>query len=347
MRSLGRCFCRVTLALACLGAAPGLGCGDGRGQAQSGGTGDGVGDGDTGSDTDAGDASSGPVLDVGGGMESADDGGTADECTNVDILFVIDNSGSMADNQESVVASFGGFIAAIEQNLALAESYHIGVISSEAYYENAPGCTAIGDLVTQTGGVESSNCVGTPFASGKRYLDQTEPDLEAKFACIAELGATGSDDEKVAASMIAALAPANNEAGQCNDGFARLDSLLVVVIITDEDDAPEPYGCDPDAFPGDPDACDTTGSGGTPDEWTQTILSYKANLPENVVVLALIGGYQNSCGAVISSKLLGFANNFGDHGFVGDVCAASYDEFFAQALPVVDMACEDYVPPEG
>jgi hypothetical protein len=293
-------------------------------------------------------AESGPLLDITdeeGQTGNEEEGDPADECTNVDILFVIDNSGSMADNQESLTDSFEGFVDGIQTQLAYAESYHVGVVSSDNYWQNGDGCTDLGDLVTQTAGVESSMCVGTPFTSGKRYMDQTEIDLTAKFKCVAELGSGGSDDEKVAASVIGALAPANNnEPGACNEGFSRLDSLLVIVIITDEDDVAEPYMCDPDD-PFGPNPCMTTGSGGDPQEWYDTVISYKANIPENVVVLSLLGeSIDNTCGAVVASKLIGFTNRFGDNGFTGDVCADSYDEFFAAALPVVDQACENFVP---
>ncbi|HLT40345.1 MAG TPA: hypothetical protein VK034_28900 [Enhygromyxa sp.] len=296
--------------------------------------------GNEGNDTD-------PLLDMAAdeGRSSADDeGDPADECTNVDILFVIDNSGSMADQQESLIASFEGFVAGIQSNLAHAESYHVGIVATSNYWQNGDGCTDLGDLVTSTGGIESSMCVGTPFTSGKRYMDQTEIDLTAKFKCVADLGVGGSDDEMVAGAVLGALAPANNDPGACNDGFSRLDSLLVIVIITDEDDVPEPYMCDPDdPFGSNP--CMTTGSGGTPQEWYEAVVAHKANLPENVVVLSLLGqSIDNGCGAVVASKLIGFTNRFGDNGFTGDVCADSYDEFFAAALPIVDQACENFVP---
>jgi hypothetical protein len=298
---------------------------------------------------ETGNGMTGSLLDLGSDETmgtAGDEGEDADECTNVDILFVIDNSGSMADQQEALADSFEGFVAGIQQNLAYAESYHVGVVSSDNYWSNGDGCTDLGDLVTQTGGVESSMCVGTPFTSGKRYMDQTEIDLTAKFKCVAELGAGGSDDEKVAASVIGALAPANNAPGACNDGFSRLDSLLIIVIITDEDDVAEPYMCDPDD-PFGPNPCTTTGSGGEPQEWYDTVIAYKANVPENVVVLSLLGqDIDNTCGAVVASKLIGFTNRFGDNGVTGDVCAASFDEFFAEVLPVVDQACENYVPVE-
>jgi len=49
----------------------------------------------------------------------------------------------------------------------------------------------------------------------------------------------------------------------------------------------------------------------------------------------------------VASKLIGFANRCGDNGYTDDVCAPSYDAFFAAALPVVDAACDTWVPPPG
>jgi hypothetical protein len=269
-----------------------------------------------------------------------------DECTKVDILFVVDDSGSMADNQQSLVNSFPGFVAGIQANLANAESYHVGVVTSDAYYAgNEPGCQEIGDLVTKTGGPESSNMTCAPYSSGKRYMDDTEPDLAGKFACAAKPGSGGDDDERVMRGLLDALSPAKNAAGACNDGFSRPDALLVIVIITDEDDVAEPYGCDP-GDPFGPNPCMTEGSGGDPDAWYQEVVSYKGGIPENIVVLSLIGrGPMSSCGAVVNSKVLGFTNRFDANGFVGDVCWSDYSTFFTDALPVVDMACQNFVPP--
>ncbi|MCB9755794.1 MAG: hypothetical protein H6713_38175 [Myxococcales bacterium] len=286
----------------------------------------------------ASDSSSAPKLDT-QPPDGTDSGGAADECTNVDILFVIDDSASMGDNQVSLINSFAGFVAGIKQQLSLAESYHVGVVTSDAYGYNAPGCRSIGDLVTQTGGADSSEADCAPFSSGKRYLDDSEPNLTEKFACAARVGSWGSDDEMMMRAMLDALKPGKNAPGECNDGFSRLDSLLVIVLITDEDDVPE--NCDVNMM-----FCDSYGSGGDKQAWYDELSNYRVNLAENVVVLSLFGkGPVSECGAVINSKIFGFTNLFDDNGYTGDVCSESYDEFFAAALPIIDQACENFVPP--
>lgn len=294
------------------------------------------GGGSTGGDA-AGGAGGGAAASGGGtlGVDAAGDGGPT-ECPNVDILFVIDSSGSMADQQQSLIASFGGFVAGIQQKLAQTKSYHVGIATTSDYQGNHAGCAEIGSLITQTSGPQSSATICTPFTSGRSYLDETQPDLAVKFACAAKVGTSGSDDERMARAVMNALDPARNAAGACNEGFSRQDSLLVIVLITDEDDVDE--GCDP--F----ETC-SHGSGGTPDEWAATVIGHKGGYEQNIVVLSLIGlKAGNACGAVPAAKLIGFTNRF-QNSFKGDVCSASYDQFFLDALPLIDTACVNYVPP--
>jgi hypothetical protein len=283
-------------------------------------------------------------LDVAPGESGPSEGGDggADECTNVDVLFVIDNSGSMSDNQDQLIASFPGFVAGMQGALEFAESYHIGVVSSSNYPQNGTACWQYGHLITQTVDAPmSSDAVCGPFTSGSSFIDETEPDLAAKFACIAKVGTGGDSEEQPVRSLLDALKPGNNQPGACNDGFSRLDSLLVIVIITDEDDVLEE--CGPDDFP-----CFPTGTEGTPEEWHDEVLTYKANLPENVVVVSIIAReLDNPCGAVPAARLMSFTNDFAQNGHIGDICAPSYDDVFMAALPVIDEACENYVDPEG
>ncbi|PRQ08923.1 hypothetical protein [Enhygromyxa salina] len=335
------------LASLCLPLCWGLGCGGN--DMQQAPTGDGVsgvtlGEGDGESDGDGQESSSdslddgGDKLDLGntgGGSGSADDGGPMGECQKVDLLFVIDNSGSMEDEQASLVASFGGFVAGIQAELSQAESYHIGVVTTDAYSSNGAGCNSLGALVTSTGGDASSNANCQPFSSGARYLDETEPDLATKFSCIAQVGISGSGDEIQAQAGYQAVSPAMNAPGACNEGFIRDDALLVVVIISDENDQEVClpfFGC-------------MGGSEGDPVDWFEKFQAYKNGIQENIVVLALVGDANNSCGADNCSRLIALTNWF-FNGSVGDICAPSYETFFNDAIAVIDDACDNFTPPE-
>lgn len=290
--------------------------------------------------SDSADASATDVikLDTPDGVTQGYETASLDECPSVDILFVIDNSGSMADNQDSLIASFPGFVTGVQQKLAGAKSYHIGVVTSSPYGDNG-ACWDLGSLITKTGGPESSKATCGPFTSGGNYLDDTEPGLGGKFACIGKVGAGGDDDEKPIRSMLSALDPALNAPGQCNAGFARPDSLLVIVLITDEDDVAD--GCTT------PDECMTYGSGGEPEDWYAELLSYRGGIDDNIVVLSLLGRkLDNPCAAVPASHLMKFTNMFDERGHLGDVCAGDYAPFFAEALPIIGDACVNWVPPQ-
>jgi hypothetical protein len=292
-------------------------------------SGDGDGDGDeTGVRYDVGD---------GDGTAGTAEGGDAEGCTKVDLLFVIDNSGSMADEQQALIASFPEFVTGIQQQLENAESYHIGIVTSDAYSGNEPGCTDLGNLVTKTAGADASNQTCTPFTSGARFMDESEPDLSGKFACAGQVGSEGSGDEKQIQALLRALAVDQNGPGGCNEGFIRDDALLVIVIITDEDDKLEEciplIGCVP-----------AGGTPGAPPEWFQSILNLKGGISDNIVVLSVIGQENNSCGADYAKRILQFTNNF-KNSSVGDICAASYGAFLTDAISIIDSACDDFIPP--
>jgi hypothetical protein len=254
----------------------------------------------------------GPVLDL------ANDEGQG--CTKVDLLFVIDDSYSMAIEQGVLIAAFPEFMASVRATLDTVDSYHIGVVTTDAYAFNAAECRQLGALVTATGGADSSEAECGPFGSG-RFMTEDDP-LEDSFACAARVGVEGSNDERPIGALLAALG--SEVATQCNDSFLRPDALLVVVIITDEED---------DQTPGDP-----------PD-WFAAI-----GAERNAVMLLIAGGLpDNTCGLPVgvgaedAPRLREFAGMF-SHSVLGDVCAWSYAPVFQEAIDFVDRACEEFVP---
>jgi hypothetical protein len=282
-------------------------------------------------DGSSGDAGAGEDSDS-GGIDAGGEGSGEGFCGDIDILFVIDSSGSMGDNQRSLVASFPGFVQGMRTQLLDAPSFHVGITTSSDNFDNGAGCSAIGSLVTRTGGPESSNRTCGPYASGRAWMDHLDPNLEEHFACAAQVGVGGSDDERMMRGALNAVNPANTGVGACNEGFARPDALLVMVLISDEDDVPDQC----DGFGN----CEDQASGGSPDEWVAELAGYRGGSTEDVVVLALVGRRpDNPCGAVVNSRLLGFARRFGAAGYVDDICAESYDGFFTAALPVIAEAC--------
>ena len=262
-------------------------------------------------------------------------------CEKVDLLFIVDDSGSMADNQTNLVSSFPGFVDSMEEKLGNVESYHVGVVTTDEYIFNAQGCAKHGALVTQTGGQDASNQVCTPFASGKRFMTQDD-DLDSAFACAAKVGDSGYKAEKPMLAMQEALGDLMAGPGQCNEGFKRDDALLVIVMITDEEDD----NVGPQEF-------NKNGSPGDPDIWFENVVATQEGIEENIVVLSLVTPPQpNACPdnvnnwptLFLGTRLTQFTEMF-TYGFVGDVCAPNYGQFFDDAISVVEAACLGYEPP--
>ncbi len=159
---------------------------------------------------------------------------------DIDILFMVDNSGSMIEEQTSLANNFQRFINVLENIEGGLPNVHIGVITSDvgAGPYNIAGCSGNGD----NGSLQSApsgSCNGPSGAyiediddgNGGRITNYTGT-LADTFSCIAKTGTDGCGFEQPLESSLRAL----NGSNATNAGFLRPDALLAVVYITDEDD---------------------------------------------------------------------------------------------------------------
>ncbi len=158
---------------------------------------------------------------------------------NIDILFMIDNSGAMAEEQAALVASFDRFIDVLSGTEGL-PNLHIGVVSSDvgAGSYGSDKCEGSGD----NGALQNTpagNCsppddayiVDNGNGDGSRTRNY-QGALADTFSCIAQLGLSGCTFEQPLESLKRALEPSNSG----NAGFLRDDAWLVLVLLTNEDD---------------------------------------------------------------------------------------------------------------
>jgi hypothetical protein len=50
-------------------------------------------------------------------------------------------------------------------------------------------------------------------------------------------------------------------------------------------------------------------------------------------------------GAQAAPRLRSFVSQFGDHGVVRSVCSAHDAPFLVDAVDVIDLACDEFIPP--
>jgi hypothetical protein len=135
------------------------------------------------------------------------------------------------------------------------------------------------------------------------------------------------------AALHATSSAERNAPGACDDGFLRDDALLVIVLITDEEDEED---CDP--FFG----CDG-GTPADPAQWYTRLVTNKFNIESNIVMLSLVGLPGSSC-ADHAGRIIQFGSMFTNHA-EGEICAGNYAEFFTEAISQIDTACQEFVPP--
>ena len=168
---------------------------------------------------------------------------------NVDILFVIDDSVSMADKQANLAANFPNFINVLNTIEGGLPDVQIGVVTSDvgtkATQDAQPG-PAIGQVgnggCSGTGKAGNLQTFGAPvngtFIRDVKLSDGTRQrnydsnmTLAQVFSTMARAGATGCGFEQHLEAMRRAL---NNNPQ--NAGFLRPDAYLAVIFIADEDD---------------------------------------------------------------------------------------------------------------
>ena len=271
----------------------------------------------------------------------------------IDFLFVVSSEGTMKPKQERLLASLPGFMDAIQAQLPDFD-YHILSANTDKSWAledcsvctegcdpqgSPPYCSAavtacdkkIGAGVIFPTGLHASNrrC---DIDSGLRYITTGQQNLDAVFACTAQVGTYGSGITGEA--MVAALQPEINDPKDeyaCNSGFLRADALLVVTIIQDTYDQDSP---------------------GTVDEWIEALRAAK-NYDDDAFALLLLTtdvdvDYQQLCLPnefnMEKNRLRLLAEGV-EHSFIGSICLDSYAPFFAEHVAALVDLCDDLIVP--
>ncbi len=247
-------------------------------------------------------------------------------CKRIDVLFNIDGSGSMNEEQDALRGGdgmppvFAEFTDALLAELTDVEDFHVGVVSPQE------GVTLLGTHrdFPETPESPETTC-GLP--QGQRWLVGPSPTLAEEFACTA---ATRSGTLELTAYNTAEALH-----DPANAGFLRDDSLVFVVMLTDED---------------------------THDEALARMTEIRARLLDAVggdlgrlIVLGVAAGggtfeapksvcagpYGNAAPA---RRLGAIVGSFRERGIMQDICGGDLAATFSAVLDDVVSACEAYEP---
>jgi hypothetical protein len=260
---------------------------------------------------------SGPETDL---PESDGEPGTIEACQYMDVVFSLDNSGSMQEEKGAMTNEvFPAFADVLD----------------EVGNGNIAWRAAVIDACPTPPSFHTAGLGGScDFSGDNSWMYDGSPRLADEFRCVSDIDPALSacsgenDDEQPASSIAAAL-----EATDLNPGFLRENSLLVSIAITDEDEQP------------------------TPDQSAQGVhdrlVALKGGDIQRITFLG-IGGATDCEGvygeAREASKLKAttslFANE--ERGLFVDLCEGRLEDGLSEIITIIDQACDQYCPdPDG
>lgn len=242
----------------------------------------------------------------------------------MDIVFVVDNSGSMDQEQDLLARSFPKMIDVLSRHKGGALDFRVAVTTTAFNSEILPGW--------QIESGEQGKFMQLPEMS-KAWLERSDPELSASFSRLANVGVDGSGQEQ---SLKAALWSVDESLSDAvNKGFRRANSLLAFVLITDEDDA-----------------------SGTPDP---SLPFFYTELPVTDIIQGLdkvtgdrsrwaatvIAGDKN-CNSALgdasqATRLMDFVQETGKNATFSSICAGNFDQALQDALNTFTVACDEIV----
>jgi hypothetical protein len=149
----------------------------------------------------------------------------------IDIMWVVDNSGSMNSSQQNLATNFSSFI---QDFVAFNYDFRMAVTTTDTWF-NQYNSNAFYSPRWRSGNRAgllnpSFNPQGANTDSGVFVINKTTPQLNSVFTTNIRVGTQGNGDERAFASMIRSL-----NHGPNND-FRRSDAFLSIIIVSDEED---------------------------------------------------------------------------------------------------------------
>ncbi|HEU0036451.1 MAG TPA: hypothetical protein VFQ53_37825 [Kofleriaceae bacterium] len=283
-----------------------------------------------------GDTDGGGGSGVDGPIQPTADAGPG--CQKIDVLFVIDNSGSMGQEQANLTANFPGFINVLN---ASGLDYRVAVTTTGRDYSYQIQ-TPLGPI---TESVDGDGDNGTMLMSAqcnmtKRWIEKTDADVTGTFSCIANVGTSGPSDEMPLAAMRDAFEDRMMDG--TNTGFHRPDALLGVVFLTDEEDCSYEQSV---SLGFGQSLCE---SGMEPvTNYVQFLDSYTGN-HSRWAVAAIAGPGPGTCSSSFGSadeatRLKDLVTQTGANATMASICDGDLSIGLMQALAVFQSACGDII----
>ncbi len=273
-------------------------------------------------------------------LGSSDAGDEDTACKKMDLVFVVDDSGSMEEEQANLAANFPKFIdvlnkfktkngAPIDYRIAITTTGVDLTISQEIFGIVVPSQTQKGD----NGKFRSNSSMS------RSWLERDDANMAATFSSIAAVGTNGPGWEMPLQAGRLAL---RERLSDSNKGFVRDDALLGMIYLTDEEDC-------------------SVGTSSAKLGGTQTCAEISED-PANFIKYFddLKKGHERWATAVIAGpsecksafgdaneakRLKTFVAKVGKTGVFSSICDGDLSGALTKALQTFDAACKNFAPP--
>ncbi len=261
-------------------------------------------------------------------------------CKKMDLVFVVDDSGSMDQEQANLAANFPKFIDVLNKFTTKGGDpidYRIAVTTTgvdlattqDIFGFTVPGLSQKGD----------NGRFRTNKSMSRAWLERSDPSLTSTFSSIANVGTNGPSWEMPLQAGRLAL---GDRLKDSNKGFVRDDALLGIVYLTDEED------CSVGSTSlkmGATQSCTDIA------EDTASYVKFFDDLKQghDRWATAVIAG-QTDCtssfgDAAEATRLKKFVSQVGKTAVFSSICDGDLSGALNKALQTFDAACKNFTPP--
>ncbi len=279
----------------------------------------------------AGDGQGGGAQNAGStGADGGASGRPALGCHKMDILFVIDNSGSMDREQANLTANFPKFIEVLNDFQGGELDYRVGVTTTSfpaSFLGITVGSAEEGALLRSDG-------------MTKAWLERTDMDVIGTFTKLATVGLGGSGQEQPLRASRSAVT--DRVADGSNASFLREDALFALVILTDEDDG--------SADPGQMSSGLPFPNPGAATKVADFVAAFDAVKGDRArwATAVIAGDQAPECTSQFGSakhatRLLDFVQQTGENAVFSSICEGDLSISLEDALNTFAVACDNFI----
>ena len=264
-------------------------------------------------DTPAGNVTGTDAGNGSGSFGGATTDGAADSCRKMDIVFVVDNSFTMEEEQQNLRDNFPRFVQVLD-----------------AFKTKTGEAIDYRLAVTTTDSDRDRGAFRTNGGAGRPWLERTDVDVVGTFGRRATVGTGGSSYERPLESLRLGLT--DRIADGKNGTFLRPDALLAFVVLTDEDEGG---------------AIENQPARPIPEYLTffDAIAGNRGRWATALIAGLGPGRCESNFGeAYEATRLLDFVAKTGKNATASSICDANLAGGLDKALRTFEAACQSFVP---